>query len=51
MAALKASLEAAKKGKPSAETTVNGTSGASKAKGKAVAKDDPEVPEEVAVAF
>jgi DNA end-binding protein Ku len=51
MAALKASLEAAKKGKPSAETTVNGTSGASKAKGQAVAKDDPEVPEEVAVAF
>jgi DNA end-binding protein Ku len=51
MAALKASLEAAKKGKASAETTVNGTSGASKAKGKAVAKDNPEVPEEVAVAF
>jgi DNA end-binding protein Ku len=51
MAALKASLEAAKKGKPSAEPAANGTSGASKAKGKTVAKDDPEASEELAVAF
>jgi DNA end-binding protein Ku len=52
MAALKASLEAAKKGKPAAETAANGTEGASKGKSKkAAGKDEPEASEELAVAF
>jgi DNA end-binding protein Ku len=53
MAALKASLEAAKKGKGTGagETAANGTTGATRAKGKAAGKDEPEASEELAVAF
>jgi DNA end-binding protein Ku len=51
MAALKASLEAAKRSKPLADAPASTPDGASKAKLKAVAKDDPEAPEELAVAF
>jgi DNA end-binding protein Ku len=50
MAALKASLEAAKKGKPGAEPTADAASGG-KGKLKAVDKDEPEETEELAVAF
>jgi hypothetical protein len=42
MAALKASLEAAKKGKPSAETET---------RSKAASRDEPEEKEELAAAF
>jgi len=48
MAALKASLEAAKKGKATAEPTPIGSSGAAPAVSK---KDEPEESEELAVAF
>jgi DNA end-binding protein Ku len=49
MAALKASLEAARKGKPGAEPTEIGSKGTAKdGKGK---KDEPEESEELAVAF
>ena len=52
MAALKASLEAAKKGKGSDAPTANGTQDAKKPRAKAGAKDDePEATEELAVAF
>jgi DNA end-binding protein Ku len=52
MAALKASLEAAKKGKAGAEPAAEGASGGKgKGKLKAVDKDEPEETEELAVAF
>jgi hypothetical protein len=47
MAALKASLEAAKKGKPDAAESAP----AAKAKGKGKGKVEPEETEELAVAF
>src|SRR5712691_1383282 len=50
MAALKASLEAAKKGKPGAEPTPIAASG-TKTKAQAKSKDEPEESEELAVAF
>jgi DNA end-binding protein Ku len=52
MAALKASLEAAKKGKGAAEPAANGTQDTKKPKARAGATDDePEATEELAVAF
>jgi DNA end-binding protein Ku len=52
MAALKASLEAAKKGKGAAEPAASGAENARKTRGKAAAKDgEAEATEELAVAF
>ncbi|MGI9145803.1 MAG: Ku protein [Chloroflexota bacterium] len=51
MAALKASLEAAKKAKPAGETAASAPNGASNGKPEPEAQDEPEAAEKLAVAF